>query len=44
VRGAFDTNGVDARRRARSKYGAKVPKATATAGKGAKGAPAKGKK
>ena len=44
VRGAFDTNGVDARRRARSKYGAKVPKATAAAGKGAKGAPAKGKK
>jgi small subunit ribosomal protein S12 len=43
VRGALDTNGVDARRRARSKYGAKVPKATA-AGKGAKGAPAKGKK
>jgi len=43
VRGAFDTTGVDARRRGRSKYGAKVPKATAVAGKGAKGAVAKRK-
>ncbi len=42
VRGALDTGGVDARRRGRSKYGAKVPKA----GKGApaKGAAAKGGK
>lgn len=40
VRGALDATGVEARRRGRSKYGAKVPKA----GKGApaKGAPAKG--
>lgn len=38
VRGALDTTGVDARRRGRSKYGAKVPKAAA------KGAPAKGGK
>ena len=38
VRGALDTTGVDARKRARSKYGAKVPKAGAAAGKGAKGA------
>jgi len=37
VRGALDTTGVDARRRGRSKYGAKVPKA-------GKGAPAKGAK
>jgi len=43
VRGALDSTGVDGRRRARSKYGAKVPKAGAAA-KGAKGAPAKGKK
>ena len=43
VRGALDSTGVDGRRRARSKYGAKVPKASAAA-KGAKGAPAKGKK
>jgi small subunit ribosomal protein S12 len=38
VRGALDTTGVDARRRGRSKYGAKVPKAGKAAGKGAKGA------
>lgn len=37
VRGALDTTGVDARRRGRSKYGAKVPKA-------GKSAPAKGGK
>lgn len=37
VRGALDTTGVDARRRGRSKYGAKVPKA-------GKGAAAKGAK
>ena len=43
VRGALDTTGVDARRRGRSKYGAKVPKATAAGAKGAKGAPAKKK-
>ncbi len=42
VRGALDATGVEARRRGRSKYGAKVPKA----GKAAptKGAPAKGGK
>jgi small subunit ribosomal protein S12 len=43
VRGALDTNGVDARRRARSKYGAKVPKAGGTGKPGAKGAVAKKK-
>jgi small subunit ribosomal protein S12 len=31
IRGALDTTGVGARRRARSKYGAKRPKATAEA-------------
>jgi len=41
VRGALDTTGVDKRRRGRSKYGAKMPKAGAAAGKGA---PAKGRK
>jgi small subunit ribosomal protein S12 len=35
VRGALDSTGVDGRKRARSKYGAKLPK---------KGAPVKGKK
>jgi small subunit ribosomal protein S12 len=29
VRGTLDTGGVDARRRGRSKYGAKLPKAKA---------------
>jgi small subunit ribosomal protein S12 len=38
VRGTLDTDGVKNREQARSKYGAKRPKA------GAKGAPAKGKK
>ncbi|OQA41606.1 MAG: 30S ribosomal protein S12 [Chloroflexi bacterium ADurb.Bin325] len=33
VRGALDTTGVDARRRGRSKYGAKVPKAGKSAKK-----------
>lgn len=32
VRGALDTTGVDARRKGRSKYGAKVPKAGGKAG------------
>jgi len=32
VRGTLDTTGVDKRRRGRSKYGAKVPKATAIKG------------
>ena len=41
VRGALDTTGVENRKRARSKYGAKTPKKTAPA---AKGAPAKGGK
>ncbi|MBP8001315.1 MAG: 30S ribosomal protein S12 [Chloroflexi bacterium] len=41
VRGALDTTGVDGRRKARSKYGAKVPKAGAKTGTkpGAKPAP-----
>lgn len=38
IRGALDTSGVTARRQARSKYGAKRPKA------GAAAAPTKGKK
>lgn len=33
VRGALDTTGVDGRRKGRSKYGAKVPKAGAAAAK-----------
>ncbi len=33
VRGALDTSGVDGRKRARSKYGAKTPKAGAPAGR-----------
>jgi small subunit ribosomal protein S12 len=33
VRGALDTTGVDGRRKARSKYGAKVPKPGATTAK-----------
>jgi len=43
VRGTLDTTGVEGRKQARSKYGAKRPKAGAAAGKGApaKGAPAK---
>jgi small subunit ribosomal protein S12 len=46
VRGALDTAGVNGRKQGRSKYGAKRPKpgAVAPAGKGGKGAPAKGKK
>jgi small subunit ribosomal protein S12 len=36
VRGSLDTLGVDGRRRSRSKYGAKRPKAGAEAAKGAK--------
>ncbi|MDR0868847.1 MAG: 30S ribosomal protein S12 [Planctomycetota bacterium] len=45
VRGVYDCAGVAARRQSRSKYGNKVPKAGAPAGKGGKGAPpAKGKK
>ena len=45
VRGTLDSQGVDKRRRGRSKYGAKRPKpgAAADPGKGGKGAP-KGKK
>jgi small subunit ribosomal protein S12 len=43
VRGTLDTTGVEGRKQARSKYGAKRPKAGAAAGKGApaKGAPVK---
>ena len=45
VRGTLDSQGVDKRRRGRSKYGAKRPKpGAATDAKGGKGAPAKGKK
>jgi len=33
VRGALDSTGVDSRRRSRSKYGAKTPKAGATRGR-----------
>ncbi len=33
VRGALDSTGVENRKRGRSKYGAKMPKAKATAGK-----------
>ena len=44
VRGTLDSQGVDKRRRGRSKYGAKRPKAGAAAAAGGKGAPAKGKK
>src|SRR5437763_16795249 len=41
VRGSLDSLGVDGRRRSRSKYGAKRPKAGAAGGGGAaKGAPA----
>ena len=43
VRGALDTAGVKDRKKSRSKYGAKRPKAGAAA-PAAKGAPAKGKK
>jgi small subunit ribosomal protein S12 len=45
VRGTLDSQGVDKRRRGRSKYGAKRPKpgAAVETGKGGKGAP-KGKK
>jgi small subunit ribosomal protein S12 len=41
IRGTLDAAGVNDRRRSRSKYGAKRPKAGGAAGKGA---PAKGKK
>ena len=45
VRGTLDSQGVDKRRKGRSKYGAKRPKPGAAAdAKGGKGAPAKGKK
>lgn len=47
VRGTLDCQGIEKRRRSRSKYGAKRPKpgaVAAPAGKGGKGAPAKGKK
>lgn len=45
VRGTLDSQGVEKRRRGRSKYGAKRPKPGAVAdAKGGKGAPAKGKK
>ena len=43
VRGSLDTGGVDKRRKSRSKYGAKRPKAGAVAAP-TKGAPAKKKK
>ena len=33
VRGALDSTGVENRKRARSKYGAKMPKASKTAAK-----------
>jgi small subunit ribosomal protein S12 len=36
VRGTLDTDGVKNRKQSRSKYGAKVPKAGAPAGKGKK--------
>jgi len=38
VRGALDSTGVEGRKRARSKYGAKQPKQQATKGPAAKGA------
>jgi small subunit ribosomal protein S12 len=48
VRGTLDSQGVEKRRRGRSKYGAKRPKpgaaVDAKGAKGGKGAPAKGKK
>jgi small subunit ribosomal protein S12 len=44
IRGTLDASGVNDRRQSRSKYGAKRPKAGAAAGKGGKGAPAKGGK
>jgi small subunit ribosomal protein S12 len=44
IRGTLDASGVGDRRQGRSKYGAKRPKAGQPAGKGGKGAPAKGKR